>query len=276
MNLYLQKPHIKTAEDNIPARCVKRLFKMPRELETCHANELEVARALAFPINSAERRAAFAQIRIEGDYSKSVDNVNHRSHAIAVRRNKNTDEVSPCPHCFGFFKARFLWRHSKHCPAQILTKEPSQKPGSNILKNSRVLLAASLVDNEKHREVMTSIISKINHVTYALIIKTDQLLLTDGAILLEGDGLHKKNEISYKLKSLAKLLEKAQELGKNANLAAKDIINPKNWDLLVQSVKALTCYDEAEIAVQSLFVKLGYALQHLARVPRSVGLKNRG
>ena len=119
-------------------------------------NELEVARALAFPINSIERIAAIAQLRREGDYSKSVDTLKHRSQAIAVRRNKNADEASPCPHCFGFFKVRFLWRHSKHCPVQILTEEPSQKPGSNILKNSRVLLAAS---SEKHRELMTSIIS---------------------------------------------------------------------------------------------------------------------
>ena len=57
-------------------------------------------------------------------------------------------------------------------------------------------------------------------------IKTDQLLLTYCAILSEKDGLHRKNEISYKLKSLAELIEKAQELGKNANLAAKDIIHP--------------------------------------------------
>ena len=47
--------------------------------------ELEVARALAFPIKSIERIAAIAQLRREGDYSKSVDNVKHRSQAIAVR-----------------------------------------------------------------------------------------------------------------------------------------------------------------------------------------------
>ena len=72
--------------------------------------------------------------------------------------------------------------------------------------------------------------------------------------------------------SLAKLLEQVQELGKNANLTAKDMIDPKNWDLLIQSVKSLTGYDEAEIEVPSLFVKLGYSLQHLARVARSVVL----
>ena len=246
---------------------------MPRHLETCHSNESEVAQALAFPLNSTERRAAFARIRREGDYSESVSNLKVKSKAIAVRRNKNDDEVSPCPQCFGFFKARFLWRHAEHCPAQILAKEPSQKPGHNILKNSRVLLAASVINNERHRDVMEGIISKMNQDVYTLIIKTDPLLLTYAAILMERDGLRRKGEISYKLKSLAKLLEKGQELSKNANLAAKDLIDPKKWDLMVQSVKVLTGYDEAEIEVPSLFVKLGYALQHLARVARSMGLR---
>ena len=50
------------------------------------------------------------------------------------------------------------------------------------------------------------------------------------------------------------------------------MIDPKNWDLLIQSVKSLTGYDEAEIEVPSLFVKLGYSLQHLARVAQSVVL----
>ena len=30
------------------------------------------------------------------------------------------------------------------------------------------------------------------------------------------------------------------------------MIDPRNWDLLIQSVKSLTGYDEAEIEVQSL------------------------
>ena len=84
---------------------------MPRHLETCHSNESEVAQALVFPLNSTERRAAFAQIRREGELSKSVSNLKVKSKAIVVQRNTDDDEVSPCPHCFGCFKAWFLWRH---------------------------------------------------------------------------------------------------------------------------------------------------------------------
>ena len=120
---------------------------------------------------------------------------------------------------------------------------------------------------------MEGIISKMNQDVYTLTIKADPLLLTNAAILMERDGLRRKGESSYKLKSLAKLLEKGQELSNNANLAVKDLIDAKKWDLTVQSVKALTGYDEAEIEVPSLFVKLGYALQHLARVAQSMGLR---
>ena len=112
----------------------------------------------------------------------------------------------------------------------------------------------------------------MNQGTYALIIKNDQLLLTYGALLMERDGLRRKSEISCKLKSLAKLLDKVQELGENANLTTKDMNDPTTWDLLIQSVKSRNGYDEAEIKVPSLSVKLGYSLQYLARVARSVGL----
>ena len=76
------------------------------------------------------------------------------------------------------------------------------------------------------------------------------------------------------MKSLAKLLEKFQELEGKEKSTSKDLIDPKNWDLLVQSVMSLTGYDEAQIKIPSLFLKLGYPLQHLSRVARSSDLKN--
>ena len=243
-------------------------------MEDCHGNETQVARALAFPVNSQERRAAFAKLRREGDYVSSVENLKQRSHARAVREGKGDNELSPCPHCYGFFQAKFLWKHSRHCPAQLLAKDSDEKPGHNILKSSRALLATSMVDNKNHRQVVDNIISTMNQDKYTLMIKTDQLLLTYGAVMLEKDGMKRKGEISYKLKSLAKLLEKFQELKGKENSTSKDLIDPKNWDLLVQSVKLLTGYDEAQIKIPSLFLKLGYSLQHLSRVARSSGLKN--
>lgn len=247
------------------------IFKIPRHLEDCHSETIEVARALAFPTGSKERRAALAKIRREGDYEPSVNRLKEKDHAIPVRKGKQENELSPCPHCFGFFQPKFLYRHAKFCPATVLSED--SKVGQGILKSSRSLLATAITDVAKHQTVIKEVISKMNQDTYTLKIKTDQLLLAYGSVMFEKDGSKRRNEIAYKLKSVAKVLEVFQELSENEHSTAFDLIDPKNWDTLVESAKTLTRYNGTEIGIPSLFLKIGYSLQHMARVARAIGIK---
>ena len=140
--------------------CKKKIFKVPRHLEDCHSETTEVARALAFPSGSKERRAAFAKIRREGDYEPSLSRLKEKNHAIAVRQGKQKNELSPCPHCFGFFQPKFLYRHAKYCPANVLSEE-SNNVGQGLLKSSRSLLATAMTDDSKHQTIIKEIISKM-------------------------------------------------------------------------------------------------------------------
>ena len=252
--------------------CKKKIFKVPRHLEDCHSETTEVARALAFPSGSKERRAAFAKIRREGDYEPSLSRLKEKNHAIAVRQGKQKNELSPCPHCFGFFQPKFLYRHAKYCPANVLSEE-SNNVGQGLLKSSRSLLATAMTDDSKHQTIIKEIISKMKQDAYTLIMKTDPLLLSYGAVMFEKDGNKRRIEISYKLKCVARLLEVFQEQSKSEHSTAFDLIDPKNWDTLVESAKTLTKYNSTEIGIPSLFLKLGYSLQHMARVARAMGIK---
>ena len=142
-----------------------------------------------------------------------------------------------------------------------------------MLKLSRSLLATAIVDDKNHQTVVHEVVAKMIQDSYALIIKTDKLLLTYGAAMYEKEGPKRRSKISYKLKSLAKLLEVFQEESKNANSNAFDLIDPKNWDTLIASAKTLTKYDGDRVGTPSLFLKLGYSLQHMARVARAIALK---
>ena len=253
--------------------CQKKVFKIPRHLEDCHEDITEVAHALAYPQKSKERRAAFAKIRREGDYEPSVERLKSKEKAFAVRKGKPDNELSPCPNCYGFFRAKFLYKHSKHCPANVLSHERSTQLHCNILKSSRSLLATAIVDDKNHHTIVNEVVAKMTQDTYALIIKTDKLLLTYGAAMFEKDGPKRRSEISYKLKSLAKLLEVFQGETKNESSNAFDLIDPRNWDTLVASAKVLTKYDNNRVGTPSLFLKLGYSLQHMARVARAIASK---
>ena len=76
-----------------------------------------------------------------------------------------------------------------------------------FLKSTRSLLATAIIDDRKHQLIMNDVISKMNQDIYTLMIKTDKLLLKYGNLKYEKDGPNRRSEISYKLKSLAKLLE---------------------------------------------------------------------
>ena len=52
-----------------------------------------------------------------------------------------------------------------------------------------------------------------------------------------------------------------------------DLIDSKNWDLLVKSMKVVTQHANKNIGVLSLVPKLRHSLQHMARVGRSMSLK---
>ena len=178
--------------------CQKVVFKIPRHLEDCHADIPDVAHALAYPQKSKERRAALAKIRREGDYEISVERLKSKEKAFAVRKGKLDSELSPCPNCYGFFRAKFLYKHSKHCPANVLSQESSTKLNKNILKSSRSLLATAIVDDKNHQTIVNEVVAKMTQDKYALIIKTDRLLLTYGAAMYEKDGQKRRSDISYK------------------------------------------------------------------------------
>ena len=71
---------------------------------------------------------------------------------------------------------------------------------------------------------------------HALTIKTDKLLLTYGAAMYEKHGSKRRSEISYKLKSIAKLLEAFQESTGNESSNAFNLIDPnKSIDKIRES-----------------------------------------
>ena len=88
--------------------------------------------------------------------------------------------------------------------------------------------------------------------------------------MYEKNGPKRQSEISHKLKSLARGFSRGKQ---NSNSDAFDLIDPKNWDTFIAYVKTLTKHDRDRVGTPSLFLTLGYSLQHMARVARAITLK---
>ena len=56
-----------------------------------------------------------------------------------------------------------------------------------MLKSSRSLLATAIVDEKNRQTVVNEVVAKMIQDSYALISKTDKLLLTFGAAMYEKD-----------------------------------------------------------------------------------------
>lgn len=100
--------------------CSKPYSKMARHLEFVHRNEVEVAKAVAFPKHSKERRVQLNLLRKRGNFAHNTDVVRQgRGEMIACycpKKRKGAIEFIHCIYCQGLYNKRSLWKHIKNCP----------------------------------------------------------------------------------------------------------------------------------------------------------------
>ncbi len=100
--------------------CSKPYSKMARHLEFVHRNEVEVAKAVAFPKHSKERQVQLNLLRKRGNFAHNTDVVRQgRGEMIACyrpKKRKGAIEFIHCIYCQGLYNKHSLWKHIKNCP----------------------------------------------------------------------------------------------------------------------------------------------------------------
>nr|XP_047141170.1 uncharacterized protein LOC105850134 [Hydra vulgaris] len=178
------------------------------------------------------------------------------------------DELLPCEYCYGFFRARKLCEHVSKC-----FRCGSDNKEISYIKASRILVGQSnLTNNAKivHEYILTT----TKHDKLHLVIRNDKLLLTYGAV---EDGKKERDRyhyVGYALRVFAKLLLQYRKHFNAEDASAKDLVNTKNYDNIVSSMKVCADYcGPRKIGNPHPVLRIGYLLKTFAIIVKLEYLK---
>ena len=108
--------------------CHNPFSKLPRDLESMHREEAEVA-MLQSTKRSEERQKLLCKLRNVGNHIHNCEVLRKgEGTIIAAYRPKQSNAVvndyGPCPFWYGYYVRTELWKHK--CPLQIVKEDPDE------------------------------------------------------------------------------------------------------------------------------------------------------
>lgn len=254
--------------------CHKMVLKMSTHLIDCHYDKKEVKNILEMTKGSKERRRAFIALQNQGDFRYNMEVLRSGKGTVIPKyrtRSKKIENLLACRYCKGLYQKRVLFLHSKNCSMKP-TDEPFRK--GDALRQGRLLLPVpSTIDEDFYRQVITRMRDDdIKH-----IVKTDPLILEYGRRLFYRRDLeeHTANQISSKMRELARLLQNFQE-EHGSDYMLSELVDGAVFDKLVDCVKTLAKFDTETHQFQKpwLATQLGHALRKCSSIKKSIAVKN--
>ena len=264
----MEKRHIHGHKGHNCIFCGEVYSKMPRHLEQKHSDEARVKDALSYPSGSKGRKEIWTTLRREGDFEISIQAMpeNMKPGTVRIGKKASGDQL-PCEYCKGFFDKRKISIHLKRC---FRRKEDNK----SSVKSSRILLAATLFDG-KFSEVQKKIIPIIKDANLALVIRNDNLLLTLAGVELDKKDVSRYHDITYTLRTMAKVIIQFRIFTGDENMHAIDLVQPTNYDALIDTIKKLSGYvNSKKIDNPSLVLKIGYVLRRLTVLAKLMYVKS--
>ena len=219
-----------------------------------------------------KRNQEFAKLRRKGDYADNILKLQKNNLNITVvRSGKHLNDYTVCTTCYGFFSARTLVKHVKSCDAD----SESMRKKVDGVKCSKMFLASVLAIDVKYDTFSADIIARMTNDQYTNLVKNDQLMRLYGYTMYEKGGDDKFNEISNKLRNVARLIVLFREKF-GTNISMCELIDPIQWDAIIDTVKCLVKHGGNEhVGIPSLLLRLGRSLEALASAKRALGIKTK-
>ncbi|KAK4881212.1 hypothetical protein RN001_004531 [Aquatica leii] len=261
--------------------CDKLIGKVTRHLELVHFKEIEVAKLLAMDKNSERRKEGFLCLLRAGDYYHNCQILAMKKGELILSRrpsskgrSRGLSNYGPCPNCLGFFLLTTLWRHVKNsCPNK---KNISDNTSRRDVRGESYALLSSWSETNTSVEFQKDILSTLKHDDVGIVCREDQLIIKLGALLFEKFSVQQHDFIRQTMRQLARLIIQVRSTSSLTNL--EQILLPKNFDIIVKSVKQL-CVSTINAEkfhnyeIPSLALKLGHSLRKCAQISRGVALR---
>ncbi|XP_073729855.1 uncharacterized protein [Misgurnus anguillicaudatus] len=249
--------------------CSKPYAKMARHLEFVHRNEVEVAKAVAFPKRSKERRVKLNLLRKKGNFAHNTDVVRKgEGEMIACYRPKkckNPKEFIHCIHCQGLYNKLSLWKHIKNCPLKPKDDEAQGR------KRVRSLCALKTPVGLEVSKGFKKVLSLMNYDEVSRVIHSDRCIMQLGEHMFNrmGSDVTKHDYIRQKMREVGRLLLEARRITPLKTM--EDFMIPANFKHVISAVKVVSGFDEEKNSyrIPSLALKLGHSLKKICSIVES-------
>ncbi|XP_016309118.1 uncharacterized protein LOC107663407 isoform X4 [Sinocyclocheilus anshuiensis] len=251
--------------------CCKPYAKMARHLESSHANESDVAKALSFPKSSKERKKQLDYIRNRGNYAHNAAVMESGKGELVPYKRPSKEaqgkDFMHCAYCQGLFARKVLWRHMRTCILQ--PQSVPLKPGKKRVQ-SMCIYTGPVPSNMTKQ--LWEVISVMNLDPITDIIKKDKVIIDIGQHLLNIGGLSAKNKrcVRDKMRELGRLVHNARRVTSLKTM--EDCVNPKKYMETVKAVKYTCGYESDKFMIPSLAKKLGNSLLQVSKLLKAQGL----
>lgn len=160
---------------------------------------------------------------------------------IPVRRTVSREVLKTshvvCTFCKGLFLRKYFFKHKSNCKSSCNSSKSSSQSPQSILFESPL--------EEKCLVLQRKVLDKMVKDTIYTILRKDKLILEFGRRFLKCHmATHQRNYVGNKLRTLAVLLHRMNELEPTSMKDFKDCIDPLNFDLLCTVVRKWSKYDE--------------------------------
>ncbi|XP_073726112.1 uncharacterized protein [Misgurnus anguillicaudatus] len=249
--------------------CSKPYAKMARHLEFVHRNEVEVAKAVAFPKRSKERRVQLNLLRKRGNFAHNTDVVRKgEGEMIACYRPKkckNPKEFIHCIHCQGLYNKLSLWKHIKNCPLKPKDDDAQGR------KRVRSLCALKTPVGLEVSKGFKKVLSLMNYDEVSRVIHSDRCIMQLGEHMFNrmGSDVTKHDYIRQKMREVGRLLLEARRITPLKTM--EDFMIPANFKHVISAVKVVSGFDEEKNSyrIPSLALKLGHSLKKICSIVES-------
>ncbi|XP_060075700.1 uncharacterized protein LOC132555368 [Ylistrum balloti] len=245
--------------------------KIAMHLETVHSDEEDVARALALPKHSGERKDAWAQIRNEGNWEHNFEVLKSGKGTLIPKYREKEDgkpisNYIPCTGCKALFSKKSLHEHRRLCKANS-----SNKRGQGGKEGKMLLPLPKNVGESFYKRV---ILSMVNDDVFS-VVTSDSLIMDFGKRLFDNKDIqeHTPNHINVRMREFGRLVLGTRKLP-SPIFSWEDCLNPLNFYTIVSCVKSLAGFNEDThfYTTPSLALKVGYSLQRCAKILESNGI----
>lgn len=210
--------------------CEDFVTNFPRHLQRNHKSETEVIKIFSMDASNTERKTLLTKLRKRGNYLMS----NQKNIKPVKKPNLPQSKLLPCSYCLGYYSAKQLWRHQKHCP------ENNTRASSKAQADGQNLLVKHLRIDEELRE---KVFPRMRADEISLTAKKDTLICAFASRYIKTHReKHFISVTSRKMRELAKILIEVKKMQPSIT-SLFNALQPQYYDLFVEATKVVAAYD---------------------------------